>query len=64
MLVLKRRRGEVITIGLAYVRVLQISEDWVELGISAPAEYQIGRPRIPFESTMQEGPEHANETRT
>jgi carbon storage regulator CsrA len=41
MLVLKRHRGEVIMIGESQVKVLQISEEWVELGISAPPDCQI-----------------------
>lgn len=45
VLILKRRRGEVITIGEAYVQVLQISEEWVELGITAPPEWAIDNKR-------------------
>lgn len=41
MLILKRRRGEVITIGEAHIQVLRISEEWVELGVSAPRTVEV-----------------------
>jgi carbon storage regulator CsrA len=44
MLVLKRRREQIVMIGPdVTVRVLQITGDWVELGIVAPREWNIGR---------------------
>jgi sRNA-binding carbon storage regulator CsrA len=43
MLVLKQRRGEVIVIGEAHIHVLRISDEWVELGITAPSAWAITR---------------------
>ena len=47
MLVLKRHRGEVITIGEAHVQVLQISEDWVRFAIEAPPDWDVRWPGKP-----------------
>lgn len=44
MLVLKVRRGEVVTIGQAYIKVKLISDAWVELGIEIPPDWAITRP--------------------
>ncbi|RPF42895.1 carbon storage regulator CsrA [Thermodesulfitimonas autotrophica] len=47
MLVLTRRRGEVITIGDAIeVTVLDIREDQVRIGIKAPKEIPVHRKEI------------------
>lgn len=50
MLVLKLRRGEVVTIGQAYIKVKLISEEWVELGVEVPPDWAITRP--PDESAL------------
>jgi sRNA-binding carbon storage regulator CsrA len=54
MLVLKQRRGEVIVIGEALIHVLRISDEWVELGITAPPAWAITR-----EINIQDGTEDA-----
>jgi hypothetical protein len=49
MLVLKVRRGEVVTIGEARVRVIRVNDeyDWAEIGIMAPPEMAIDRTESP-----------------
>jgi len=43
MLVLKLRRGEVLTIGEARVQVRWITADWSEVSIEAPAQWPVRR---------------------
>lgn len=44
MLVLKRRRDQSLQIGSdVTVTVLEISDDWVKLGIAAPPDWDIDR---------------------
>lgn len=57
MLILTRRKDEAIRIGekgIITVRVIEIREDRVRLGIDGPREIPIHRPEI-FESIEREG---------